>query len=62
MLLSGYAMVGSLGASALNAGLGGMADVSVSGALRLCAGLCVLACLGPLRRSQCSRPEAAGEG
>lgn len=45
VLLSGYAMVGSLGSSALNAALGGMADVSLSGVLWLCAGLCALACL-----------------
>ena len=43
VLLSGYAMVGSLGASALNAALGGMADVSLSGVLWMCAGLCALA-------------------
>lgn len=49
VLLSGYAMVGSLGSSALNAALGGMADVSLSGVLWLCAGLCALACLCLLR-------------
>lgn len=61
VLLSGYAMVGSLGAGVLNAALGGMADVSVSGVLRLCAGLCALACFGLICWERHGGQEAAGE-